>query len=70
MFQHLNHRGARGEKGEREMENLFEKIISKNFPNLAKETQLPGSPGSSESPKEIGPKGEHTKAHHHYITQD
>ena len=37
MFQHLNHRGgARGEEEEREMENLFEKIME-NFPNLAKE---------------------------------
>ena len=32
--------------------------------------RLPGSPGSSESPKEAGPKEEHNKAHHNYITQD
>ena len=25
--------------------------------------RLPGSPGNSESPKEVGPKEEHTKAH-------
>ena len=31
---------------------------------------LPGSPGSLESPKEAGPKEEHTKAHPNYITQD
>ena len=36
MFQHLNHRGARGEEEEQEIENLFEKI-TENFPNLAKE---------------------------------
>ena len=40
----------------------------KNFPNLAKENRLPGSPGSSESPKAVGPKEEHTKAHPNYIT--
>ena len=29
-----------------------------------------GNPGSSESPKEVGPKEEYTKAHHNYISQD
>ena len=53
------------EEEEQEMENLFEKIMKENFPNLEKE-----SPGSSEIPKEVGPKEAHTKAHHHYITQD
>ena len=58
-----------GEGKEQKFENLFENIMKENFPNLAKE-RLPGSPGSSESPKEAGPKEEHTKAHHNYITQD
>ena len=49
---------------QQEIENLFEQIME-NFPNLAKEIRLTGSPGSSESPKEVGPKEEHTKAHHH-----
>ena len=40
------------------------------FSNLVKEIRLPGSPGSSESPKEAGPKEEHTKVHHNYNTQD
>ena len=57
-----------GEEEEQETENLFEKIMKENFPNLAQE--IPVSPRSSESPKEAGPKEEHTKAHHHYITQD
>ena len=57
-----------GEEEEQGIQNLFEQIMKENFPNLAKE--LSGSPGSSESPKEAGPKVEHTKAHHHYITQD
>ena len=59
-----------GEEEEQKIENLFEQIMKENFPSLAKENRLPGSPGSSESPKEAGPKEEHTKAHHNYITQD
>ena len=70
MFQYLNHRSARGEEEEQQIENLFEQIMKENFPNLAKGNRLPGSPGSSESPKELGPKEAHTKAHHNYITQD
>ena len=66
----MNHKGARRQEEEQEIENLFEKIMKENFPNLAKEIRLLGSPGSSESPKEAGPKEEHTKAHHNYITQD
>ena len=44
--------------------------MKENFPNLAKEIDFHESPGSSESPKEAGPKEEYTKAHHNYITQD
>ena len=40
MFQHLNHRGPEGEEEEQEMENVFEKIIQENFPNLAKEINI------------------------------
>ena len=61
--------GVPEEEKEQEIGNLFEQIMKENSPNLAKE-RLPGSPGSSESPKEAGPKEAHTKAHHHYITQD
>ena len=65
---------AEGEEEEQEIENLFEKIMKENFSNLAKEGQqrnrLLGNRGSSESPKEFGPKEAHTKAHHNYITQD
>ena len=70
MFQHLNHKGAKGEDEEQEIENLFENITKENFPNLANKNRLPGSLGSPESPKEVGPKEQHTKAHHNYITQD
>ena len=49
---------------QQEIKNLFEQIMKENFPNLAKE-RFPGSPGTPESPKEVGPKEEHTKEHHH-----
>ena len=38
-----------GEEEEQQIENLFEKIVKENFPTMAKEVGLPGSPGSSES---------------------
>ena len=60
---------AEGEEEEQEIDNLFENIKKENFPNLAKEI-LPGSLGSSGSPKAVGPKEAHTKAHHNYIPQD
>ena len=66
MFQHQNHRVPEGE--EEEIEILFGKIMKENFLNWA--NRLPGSPGSSESPKKVGPKEAHTKAPHNYITQD
>ena len=71
-FKHSNIRiigVPEGEEEEQEIGNLFENIMKENFPNLAKEI-LPGHPRSSESPKEVGPKEAHTKAHHSYITQD
>ena len=37
MLLHLNHKVARGEEEEKEIENLFEQIMKENFPNLAKE---------------------------------
>ena len=47
MFQHPNHRGPEGEEEEQEMENLFEKIMKENFPNLSKEIDFQGIPESS-----------------------
>ena len=58
-----------GEEEEQEIEKLFEQILKENFPSLAKEIDS-GSPGSSECPKEVGPKEAQTKAHHDYNTQD
>ena len=51
------------------MENLLEKIMKENFLKLAKETDFQ-EVQEAQSPKEAGPKEEHTKAHHNYITQD
>ena len=59
-----------GEEEEQEIENLFEQIMKENFPNLAKEIDFQEVQEAQESPKEAGPKEEHTKAHHNYITQD
>ena len=57
-----------GEEEERKLENLFEQIMKENFPHLAKEIDTQ-EVQETQSPKEAGPKEEHTKAHHHYITQ-
>ena len=43
--------------------------MKKNFPNLAKETDFQ-EVQEAQSPKEVGPKETHTKAHDNYITQD
>ena len=57
------------EEEEQEIENLFEQIMSQNFSNLAKEIDFQ-KVQDAQSPKEAGPKEEHTKAHHYYMTQD
>ena len=49
-----------GEEEEQKIENLFEKIMKENFQSGKGSRLL----GSSESPKEIGPKEEHIKTHH------
>ena len=53
-----------------ETKNLFEKNNERKLPQSGRGNRLTESPGSPESPKEIGLKEEHTKAHHNYITQD
>ena len=71
IFKHSNIR-IRGvpkrEDEQQEIENLFQQIM-KNFPNLAKEINF-HEVQEAQSPKKVGPKEEHTKAHHNYITQD
>ena len=49
------------EDQEQEIKNLFEQIMKENFLNLAKEIDFQ----EAQSPKEIGPKEEHTETHHH-----
>ena len=53
-----------GEEEEQKLENLFEQIMKENFPKLAKVSL------SFQEVQEAGPKEEHTKAHHNYISQD
>ena len=50
------------EEEEQEIKNLFEKIMKENVPILVKEIVLQVQ--AAQSPKEIGPKKEHTKTHH------
>ena len=52
-----------GEEQQQEIENLFEQIMKENFPNLVKEIGLQ-EVQVAQSPKEIGSKKKHTKAHH------
>ena len=56
--------GVPEEEEEQEVENLFEQIMKENFPHLAKEIDFQ-EVQEVQSPKEVGPKEEHTKAHHH-----
>ena len=51
---------SEGEENEQGIENLFEEM-TKNFPNLVKEKDK--SSGSSESPKQSGPKEAYTETH-------
>ena len=59
-----------GEEEDQEIENLFESITKENFPDLANEINFQEVDNAQDSPKEVGSKEEHTKAHHNYITQD
>ena len=61
--------GCQRRRGREEIENLFENIMKENFPNLAKETDFQ-EVQEAQSPKELGPKEAHTKAHHNYISRD
>ena len=59
---------SKGEEEQQEIQNLFEQIM-KNFPNLAKEIDFQELQ-EAQSPKKVGLKEAHTKAHHHYVTQN
>ena len=45
-----------GEEQQKAIENLFEQIKKEKLPQSGEGNRLPGSPGSPESPKEVGPK--------------
>ena len=45
-----------GEEEEQEMENLFEKIMKENFPNLAKEIDFQEVQEAQRIPKKLDPK--------------
>ena len=53
---HPNYRDARGEEEEQEIENLFEKIMKENFPNLAKEIDFQEVQEAQRVPKKLDPK--------------
>ena len=48
-----------GNEEEQEIENLFEQIMKENLPNLVKVLNMQVQ--DAQSPKEVGPKEEHTK---------
>ena len=50
-----------GEEREQEIENIFEKIMTENFPNLVKEIDLVTGLGSAQSPKLYETKVAYTK---------
>ena len=45
-----------GEEEEQEIENLFEKIMNENFPNLAKEIDFQEVQEAQRAPKKLDPK--------------
>ena len=51
-----------GEEKEQEIENLFEKIMKENFPNLAKEMDFQEVQEAQRFPKKLNPKT-HTPRH-------
>ena len=62
MYQHRITGVPGGEEKEQETENLFEKIMKENFPNLAKEIDMQIQ--EAQSPKQVGYTEDHTKTHH------
>ena len=51
-----------GVEEEQETEKLFENIMKENLPNLAKGMGIQVQ--EAQSPKQVGPKGDHTRPHH------
>ena len=51
-----------GEEREQGIKNLFEKMMTENFPKLVKETDVPTQ--EMQSPKQDEPKEAPTRTHH------
>ena len=58
------------EEKEQEIENLFEKIMKENFPNLVKEVDFQEVQEAQRVPKKLDPRTHTLNAHHNYISQD
>ena len=61
-FKHSNIRVIgvpEGEREEQEMENLFEKIMKENFPNMAKEIDFQEVQKAQRVPKKLDPRRTH-----------
>ena len=56
MCQHPNYRGTGRKEKEQEIENLFEKIMKENFPNLAKEIDFQEVQEAQRVPKNLDPR--------------
>ena len=54
----------KGEVEEQEFENLFEKIMEENIPNLVKEIDIPVQ--EAQSLRQVGTKQDNPKTHHNY----
>ena len=65
MFQYLNYSGARKRRTAARKWKLISTNNEGKLPQSGEGNILLGNPGSPESPDEVGPKKEHTKAHHH-----
>ena len=66
MFQHLNHKGTRRTEKARNCKVIW-KTSEGELPQSGKGNRLPGSPGSSESPKEVGLKDSRKNTPRHII---
>ena len=56
MFQYPNYRSAREEEEDQEIENLLEKVMKENFPNLAKKIDFQEVQEAQRVPKKLDPK--------------
>ena len=58
----MNDRGTRRRRKEQKIENILEKIMKENFPNLVKVIDIQLQ--EAQNPKRFGPRKDHTKTHH------